>query len=119
MKTTTITLKRIYNDYSVEDGFRILLDRLWPRGIKKESAHIDLWFKEIAPSTELRKWFNHEEEKFLIFKEKYLNELKENQEAWDELISTVRKHKKITLLFAAKNEQYNHTVIIKDLLDKL
>src|SRR5690625_1138136 len=119
MKTTTITLKRIYNDYSVEEGCRILLARRRPRGIRKESARMDWWMKEVAPSTELRKWFNQEEEKFLSFKEKYLNELKENQEAWDELISTVRKHKKITLLFAAKNEQYNHTVIIKDLLDKL
>lgn len=119
MKTTKIGLKRIYNDYSEEDGYRILLDRLWPRGIKKENAYIDLWLKEIAPSTELRKWFNHEEEKFLTFREKYLNELKENQEIFEELKNIVRKHKRVTFLFAAKNEQYNHTTLLKDLLDEL
>lgn len=109
-----ILLKRIYEPYDKGDGYRVLVDRLWPRGISKENAHIDLWLKEIAPSTELRKWFNHEDEKWVGFKKKYMKELKENKETTTQLKEALDNHKKVTILFGAKNEKYNQAVVIAE-----
>ena len=108
-----MNLKRIYEPAAKEDGFRILVDRLWPRGFTKEKAALDLWLKEIAPSTELRKWFGHDPEKWKEFQKKYLKELKENKEAVD----TLKKHLKkgtVTLLYGAKDEEHNEAQVIKD-----
>ncbi|HOB90005.1 MAG TPA: DUF488 family protein [Candidatus Colwellbacteria bacterium] len=111
-----VTLKRIYEPYGKGDGFRILVDRLWPRGVSKEKAKINLWLKDIGPSNELRKWFNHEVEKWPEFKKRYKQELKSKKELVEELRSAHRKHKTITLLYAAKDEKRNEAIIIKDLL---
>jgi len=110
-----IHTKRVYDAISTQDGYRILVDRLWPRGMKKEEADIDLWMKEIAPSTELRKWFHAGKGSFSEFKKKYLAELKENP-ALKDLKTLLKEHKQVTLLYAAKNEEQNHAHILADLL---
>lgn len=111
----SVAIKRIYEPVSAQDGYRILVDRLWPRGIKKEKAGIDMWLKEVAPSTQLRTWFHKGEGSFTDFKKKYLTELKDNP-ALDELKSLTEEHKKVTLLYAAKNEQHNHALILAGVL---
>lgn len=113
-----IKLKRVYDNFQDTDGYRILVDRLWPRGIKKENAHVDLWLKEIAPSTELRKWFHHEEEKWFAFSEKYEEELSRNQVAVEQLTEKLRNEKTITLLFGAKDEKHNQAVVLKNWIEK-
>jgi len=110
-----IVVKRIYEPVASKDGYRILVDRLWPRGIKKEAADIDTWLKEVAPSTELRKWFHAGKGSFADFKKKYLAELKENP-ALKDLRSLLKEHKNVTLLYAAKDEAQNHALILADLL---
>ncbi|MDQ9037056.1 DUF488 domain-containing protein [Acinetobacter seifertii] len=110
-----IQIKRIYENADPSDGKRILVDRLWSRGISKENAHLDLWLKEVAPSTELRKWFHaatpdHWEE----FKRRYLKELESNP-AVKELQDIVSKHK-VTLLYSAKDVEHNHAIILRDYL---
>jgi len=111
----SIVVKRIYEPAASHDGYRILVDRLWPRGIKKEKAGIDTWLKEVAPSTELRTWFHSGGGSFTDFKKKYLTELKHNP-ALDALRSLIKEHKKVTLLYAAKDEKHNHALILADLL---
>ena len=113
----SITTKRIYDQKARTDGFRILVDRLWPRGVKKENAEIDAWFKETAPSSELRKWFAHDPEKWEAFKKKYNEELKGN-EAVDELMALIKKHHRITLVYAAKDEQHNQAIVLKQYLER-
>ena len=110
-----IQLKRIYEPYSKEDGYRLLVDRLWPRGFTKEKAALDLWLKEIAPSTELRKWFGHDPEKWKEFQKKYRIELKQNKEALDRLMDYIKKGK-VTLLYGAKDEEHNEAQVIKDFI---
>ncbi len=113
-----IKLKRIYEKYNKDDGYRILVDRLWPRGISKERAKLDLWFKDIAPSTDLRKWFNHDIPKWSEFKKKYRAELKVNKVNVDFLKQVVQKKKIITLLYGAKDEIHNEAVVLEELLNK-
>ena len=108
-----LKIKRIYEPVEKEDGFRILVDRLWPRGLTKEKAAIDLWLKDIAPSTELREWFAHDPEKWKEFQNKYLKELKENKEAVDTLKGHLKKGT-ITFLYAAKDEAHNEAQVLKD-----
>lgn len=110
-----LKLKRIYEPYSEDDGFRILVERLWPRGISKEKAHIDLWFKEIAPSTELRKWFNHDDQKWEIFQSRYREELSKNSYI-DELKSIVASQKSTTLVYSSHNEKHNNAVVLYELI---
>lgn len=112
-----VKIKRIYEPYSKDDGYRILVDRLWPRGIKKENSHIDKWLKEIAPSTELRKEFNHMVDKWEKFKIAYHSELK-NSPAVDQLLDDIKNHKTITLLYAAKDEAHNHAFVLQDFIKK-
>lgn len=114
-RSQTIQLKRIYQSPDAQDGFRILVDRLWPRGIKKDDAKIDLWIKEIAPSDALRKWFNHEPEKWEEFKRRYGKELKEKQDLVDQLSSHLKKGK-VTFLFSAKDEGHNNAVALREYL---
>ncbi|MGR1083115.1 DUF488 domain-containing protein [Olegusella massiliensis] len=110
--------KRIYEPVKETDGFRILVDRLWPRGIKREHAQIDLWVKEIAPSNELRKWFAHDPAKYDVFEKRYRQELASNpaSKKFNNLCLQKIKDQNITLLYAAKDEQYNHAVVIKQWL---
>ncbi|HKO81372.1 MAG TPA: DUF488 domain-containing protein [Chitinophagaceae bacterium] len=111
----SIRIKRIYEPAEAKDGFRILIDRLWPRGIKKENAPIDRWVKSAAPSTELRKWFAHDPAKWETFQKKYKEELKKTG-ALDELIAYTQKYKKVTLLYAAKDKQHNQAIVLQELL---
>jgi uncharacterized protein YeaO (DUF488 family) len=107
-----VTIKRIYAPAAKTDGFRILVDRLWPRGVSKEDAHIDLWLKEIAPSTDLRNWFNHEPEKWKEFCSRYKMELKDSA-ALSELRALLRIHHDVTLLYAAKDERHNQALALQ------
>jgi len=107
-----INVKRIYEPYSERDGYRILVDRLWPRGMKKEDAHIDKWLKEIAPSTELRKWYDHDPVKWDQFQRKYYAELNASA-ALDELFADLHQHKIVTFLFSSREEKINHAIVLK------
>ncbi len=111
-----IKLKRIYNKAEKDDGFRILVDRLWPRGVSKEEAKLDLWLKEIAPSSDLRKWFNHDPKKWKEFKEKYKKEVLENKQAFDKLKQVIKENKIITLLYGVKDERCSEAIVLKELL---
>ena len=111
-----VKTKRIYDPASPDDGKRILIDRLWPRGIKKEHTKIDGWLKEIAPSNELRKWFAHDPAKWQDFKKRYINELKKKNEIVQELRAEAKKGM-ITLLFAAKDVEHNNAVVLKELIE--
>ena len=113
----TIKVKRIYESFENADGYRILVDRLWPRGIKKENAHVDKWMKEVGPSTALRKWFNHELVKWPAFVSKYKIELKDSV-AYSELLDLIKKHKTITFLYSAKDEQFNQAVALKNFIEE-
>lgn len=106
-----LKIKQIYEKPDAKDGFRILVDRIWPRGMKKEEAGIDEWIKDIAPSSELRKWFNHDPEKWKEFKEKYIAELKESA-ALEEFKDLLKKHTTVTLLYSAKDEEHNQAVVL-------
>jgi uncharacterized protein YeaO (DUF488 family) len=108
-----IKTKRIYESPAVEDGFRILVDRLWPRGVQKEKAKIDLWLKEIAPSDELRKWFVHDPQKWEEFKKKYEKELAAKQELLNEIRKTEKEKNTITFLYSAKDTEHNNAVALK------
>ncbi len=112
-----IRLKRVYEEKEKADGFRILVDRLWPRGIKKEDMHVDIWLKDIAPSTALRKWFNHDAAKWEVFKTKYKTELRQS-EVLDALKQLIKKHKTVTLVYSAKDEIHNQAAALKELIDK-
>lgn len=113
-----LQIKRVYELPSKSDGYRILVDRLWPRGEAKTDAHIDLWLKDVAPSTDLRKWFNHEPEKFKNFTEKYTEELRHNS-AVNQILD-ILKTKKVSLIYAAKDEKINHAAVLRDfILNKL
>lgn len=111
-----IAIKRIYEEPVPADGARILVDRLWPRGVSKERAKLDLWLKGIAPSTELREWFGHDPKKWIGFQKKYKIELANNEEPVAELKKIIRQNKTVTLLYAAKDEEHNEAVVINNLL---
>jgi len=111
-----IRTKRIYDAPSRNDGYRALADRLWPRGIKKEKAEIDLWLKDAAPSDALRKWFNHEPQKWGDFKKRYFDELEHKQYILGPIIK--RLGGGVTLLYSAKDRQYNNAVALKEYLEK-
>ena len=112
----TISLKRAYEPPATTDGMRVLVDRLWPRGVTKAKAGIDLWLKELAPSTELRRWFGHDPEKWPEFQEKYRAELKDNP-ALPELRKLCRDGD-VTLVYAAKDELHNDAVVLRQLLGR-
>lgn len=113
---TTFITKRIYEDASPDDGWRVLVDRLWPRGVSKEKADLDEWAKDLAPSTDLRKWFGHKPERFEEFAKRYVAELEANPDAPD-TIAGWREHDKVTLLYGARDETHNEAVVLKDYLD--
>jgi uncharacterized protein YeaO (DUF488 family) len=113
-----IKIKRIYEKFSPKDGLRILVDRLWPRGIKKEEAKIDLWFKEIAPSDKLRKWFKHDVSKWEEFKKRYKEEIEQNKESLEKLIEIIKKKRVVTLVFSAKDKEHNNAVILREVLKR-
>ncbi|HEY1500395.1 MAG TPA: DUF488 domain-containing protein [Acidobacteriaceae bacterium] len=108
-------IKRVYAQPSRDDGKRILVDRLWPRGLTKEKAKVDLWMKEVAPSTELRKWFAHDPNKWPEFKRKYVEELKAQGEPLAQLRQETNQGT-VTLVYGAKDEEHNEAVVLLDLL---
>jgi uncharacterized protein YeaO (DUF488 family) len=111
-----IKLKRIYDPPAPDDGRRVLVDRLWPRGIAKDAARLDDWLKGIAPSDELRKWFGHDPAKWEEFRERYRVELGSHGDLLAELRAAAKKGT-VTLLFAAKDEEHNNAVVLKELVD--
>lgn len=115
---TLVKIKRVYEPEEKADGYRVFVDRLWPRGVKKEDFHYDLWAKAIAPSTPLRQWFREDEENhWKEFKKKYVQELKAS-DAIKELVEKIKEQKTVTLLFASKNVAKDHTIILQEYLDK-
>ncbi len=112
-----IFLKRAYEEASSDDGKRILVERLWPRGLKKEKAKIDEWLKDVAPSTELRKWYGHDPAKWEKFKAKYWKELQDKETLISKLIKEAESGK-ITFVFGSKEEKLNNAVALKEYLEK-
>lgn len=115
-----IKTERIYTKPADLDGYRILVDRLWPRGISKVNAHLDQWLKEVGPTNDLRKWFNHDVDKYPGFKLRYINELKDNP-AFHQLKATVDEQLKtqnVILLYSAKDTEHNQAIVLKELLTK-
>ncbi|MCE5191998.1 MAG: DUF488 family protein [Actinomycetia bacterium] len=111
-----IKLKRVYEPLAPQDGYRVLVDRLWPRGLSAESAHVDLWLRRLAPSTELRKWYGHDMAKWPEFQARYREELSAHGELLD-LVGDIERHRKtVTLLFGAKDESHNEANVILDVL---
>ena len=111
-----IAVKRVYGDRpAASDGCRILAERLWPRGVKKESLKLDLWLRDVAPSTSLRKWFGHDPEKWREFKRRYFDELDKNPSAWGEILRRAQKEK-VTLLFSSRDADHNNVVALREYL---
>ena len=108
-----LKIKRVYEKPAKGDGKRVLVDRLWPRGLTKEKASIDLWLKEIAPTTELRKWFDHDPDKWKEFKKRYEQELKKNKEQVSLLQEQVKRGV-VTLVYGAKDEMHNEALVLKE-----
>ncbi len=113
-----VSLKRIYEKPSPQDGYRVLVDRVWPRGMTKEKAGIDVWAKDIAPSAELRKWFCHDPVKWNDFQQKYREELETKLPALKELLAQANG-RRVTLLYGAKDEEHNQAVVLHDFMKKL
>jgi uncharacterized protein YeaO (DUF488 family) len=112
-----IKIKRVYEKPAKEDGWRVLVDRLWPRGMKKEVAHVDVWMKDVAPSDALRKWFGHDPEKWDEFQKRYRSELAKKKELIAEIKKMEKEHEILTLLFGAKDEEHNQAVALAHLLE--
>lgn len=108
-----LSVKRVYDEPTPEDGLRILVDRLWPRGLSKEGARIDVWLKSVAPSNELRKWYRHDVQKWTEFRKRYFMELDASAEAVNELLDHVR-NRRATLLYSAKETGHNNAVALKE-----
>jgi uncharacterized protein YeaO (DUF488 family) len=113
-----LRIKRIYDEPASEDGYRILVDKLWPRGVSKEKAALDLWLKDIAPSPELRTWFGHKAERFAEFSRRYEAELEDNPAVQD-LQAVVKGRATVTLLYAAHDSTINHAVVLKRYISRL
>lgn len=114
-----IQIKRVYDEPAEDDGARVLVDRLWPRGLTKEDARLDLWAKDLAPSTELRKWFDHDPARFKHFAERYRRELDGNRAAVDDCLKQIDRRRRLTLLYAAKDPGINHAAVLKDFLNEV
>ncbi len=117
MADASINVKRVYEHPDAEDGVRILVDRLWARGLTKEKAKVDIWMKNVAPSTELRKWFGHDPDKWAEFKTRYRAELEQNDEQVALLKQEIKKGP-ITLLYGAKDESHNEALVLKEFLSR-
>lgn len=114
-----IKIKRIYEEYTKDDGCRILVDRLWPRGISKEFAKIDLWLIEVTPSDHLRKWYSHDPKKWEEFQIKYKKELKDKLDILDDVKHIEKEKKIVTLLYAAKDKKHTHAIVLHKVLEKM
>jgi uncharacterized protein YeaO (DUF488 family) len=112
-----IQLKRVYEASSAADGMRFLVERLWPRGIKKSSLEIQAWLKDVAPSVSLRKWFNHDPARWNEFRNRYFAELKENQNSWLPILEAASRGT-VTLIYSSHDREHNNAVALKEFLDK-
>ncbi len=112
----SISIKRVYETPKHSDGMRVLVDRLWPRGVTKEEAKIDLWLKDVAPSTELRKWYGHDPERWPEFQKQYRSELEDNPALAG--LRKLSRNGKVTLVYAAKDENHTHALVLLDILDR-
>ncbi len=110
-----ITLKRVYDPVSPTDGRRILVERLWPRGVSKAKLRVDAWLKEVGPSTELRKWFSHDPGKWSEFRRRYFRELDSRREAWQPIVSAAR-HGRVTLIYSSHDREHNNAVALQQYL---
>jgi uncharacterized protein YeaO (DUF488 family) len=115
-KPKIIKIKRVYEKYKKDDGFRILIDRLWPRGLSKKKSKVDLWLKDIAPSNELRKWFSHDPKKWADFKMKYKKELKCKLDLLRKVEQIEEEKGIVTLLYSAKDKEHNNAMVLKEIL---
>ena len=111
----SIAIKRIYEPATAGDGYRVLVDRLWPRGVSKATAAVDLWLRDVAPSTALRTWFHHDPDKWMEFRVRYLAELRRNGGALAPLVTKARQGR-VTLVYSARDEQHNQAVVLKSYL---
>ncbi len=111
-----IHCKRIYEPPGSDDGLRVLVDRLWPRGVSRERGQVDWWFREIAPSTELRRWFSHDPERWDEFRRRYYRELDDRPQQVMEMLSRARQAGVVTLLYAARDEEHSHALVLRDYL---
>ncbi len=109
-----IAIKRAYEEPGRDDGRRILIDRLWPRGLPKQHGHIDEWLKDVAPSTELRKWFAHDARKWAEFEQRYFDELDAKGDLVKHIVEETRQQRKVTLLYGARDTQHNNAVALRD-----
>ena len=109
--------KRVYESAEASDGARFLVDRLWPRGIKKEKLNMEAWLKDVAPSPELRKWFAHDPARWQEFQQRYRDELEANPDAWKPILEAA-KHGDVTLLYSARDTEYNSAVLLKEFLEE-
>jgi uncharacterized protein YeaO (DUF488 family) len=116
-RSVKIKIKRVYEEANKDDGKRILVDRLWPRGLPKAKAKVDLWLKDVSPSTELRKWFGHEPSRWEEFKRRYRTELEKNNKQLADL-KQFTKTAAVTLVYSAKDEQHNGAVVLKEFLER-
>jgi uncharacterized protein YeaO (DUF488 family) len=114
----SVKVKRVYDEPAQSDGYRVLVDRLWPRGMKKSKAQIDEWLREIAPSTGLRKWYKHDPSKWEQFKKRYAAELEEHRDQVAKLAGEARKQS-VTLLFSARDTAHNNALALKEYVEKL
>ncbi len=117
MKRRPIRLKRVYDEASVADGMRVLVDRLWPRGLTKPEVSADLWLKDAAPSSELRRWYAHDVRRWERFSRKYRGELAQQPDILD-LLDDLRRRAPVTLIFGARDEAHSHAVVLRDLLEE-
>ena len=111
-----ITLKRVYETAAPRDGVRFLVERLWPRGVKKTALHVDRWLKEVAPSSELRQWFRHDPKKWHEFRRRYFRELDANPDLVDPLLKAARRGR-VTLVYSSHDTEHNNAVALKDYLE--
>ncbi len=112
-----LQLKRVYDPPAAEDGYRVLVDRLWPRGLKRETAQVNLWLKGIAPSDGLRRWFAHDPTRWMEFQARYRKELAAHEPLWRELLARSRKDQ-VTLVYAAKDTRHNNAVVLRTFLEE-
>jgi uncharacterized protein YeaO (DUF488 family) len=114
--SVSIAVKRVYEPAAKSDGYRVLVDRVWPRGLKKEDAALDIWARDLAPSTALRRWFGHDPARWEGFRHRYASELDARKRLWQSLLTQAERHR-LTLLFGAKDEDHNQAVALKMYLD--
>lgn len=112
-----IQVKRVYEPASKSDGARFLVERLWPRGIKKESLQVEAWLREVAPSAELRSWFQHDPARWAEFRRRYFQELQQRPQVWESLLARARRGR-VTLVYSAHDTEHNNAVALKEFLDK-